>query len=60
MRSLVCVAPTQSEYYGDRSKESAELKAKRVFWDLAAANAMTGVYAFGGVSEEELRGKLPS
>jgi hypothetical protein len=48
-----------SEYYGDRSKESAELKAKWVFWDLAAANAMTGVYAFGGVSEEELRGKTP-
>ena len=49
-----------SEYYSDRSKESAELKAKWVFWDLVAANvmnAMTGVYAFGGVSEEELRGR---
>jgi hypothetical protein len=30
-----------------------------VFWDLAAVNSMTGVYAFGGVSEEELRGKTP-
>lgn len=34
-------------------KRAQKLKAKWVFWDLAAANAMTGVYAFGGVSEED-------
>jgi hypothetical protein len=32
-----------SEYYGDRRKESAELKAKWVFWDLAAVNAMSRI-----------------
>jgi hypothetical protein len=48
-----------SEHYYLRSKESGELKAKWEFWDLAAGNAMTAASVFGGVSEEELRGKTP-
>ena len=48
-----------SEHYYLRSKESGELKAKWEFWDLAAGNAMTTASVFGGVSEEELRGKTP-
>ena len=46
-----------ADYYHDRSKESAELKAKWELWDLAAVNAMAGIFA--GVSEEMLRGKTP-
>jgi hypothetical protein len=49
-----------SEYYYLRSKESGELNAKWVFWDLAAGNAMSATSLFpGDVSEEELRGKTP-
>ena len=46
-----------ADYYHDRSKESAELKAKWELWDLAAVNAMAGIFA--RVSEEMLRGKTP-
>lgn len=42
-----------SEYYGDRRKESAELKAKWVFWDLAAVNAMSRI----SIARRRLRNK---
>jgi hypothetical protein len=49
-----------ADYYGERSEESAEMKARWELWDLAAANVMTAASFFsGGVSEEELRGKTP-
>jgi len=48
-----------SDYYFARSKESAELRAKWELWDLAAANLASTVNLFGGVSEEDLRGKTP-
>jgi hypothetical protein len=47
-----------AEYYHDRSKESAELKAKSEFWELAAVNAIASRDP-GRVSEELLRGKTP-
>ena len=47
-----------ADYYHDRSKESAELKAKSEFWDLAAVNAIASRDP-GRFSEELLRGKTP-
>jgi hypothetical protein len=47
-----------AEYYHDRSNESAELKAKSEFWELAAVNAIASRDP-GRVSEELLRGKTP-
>jgi hypothetical protein len=50
-------ADVLADYYQDRSKESAELKAKWEFWDLAAVNAIARRHP--GVSEELLLGKTP-
>lgn len=47
-----------ADYYHDRSTESAELKAKSEFWELAAVNAIASRDP-GRFSEEQLRGKTP-